>query len=322
MEIIKAHEPIRATTIRVLIYGEPGIGKTTLGLTAPRPLLVDCDSGVRRVAPQFRSDYVPVTSWKDILDVTEDQLPDYETLVIDTVGKAMEFLADQVKKENYKLTSKTGGLTLQGWGALLAQFTDFLGKVQRRGKHIVFVAHHREGQEDEKRYFRPDISGRSLGNIVRDMDLVGYMQSRNNERTISFNPTDAFYGKNTCSLPPVINIPDLSQSASKPLSNIFGQYETMLESQAEVMKSYEELLSDIDIQVGSIEDPDTADSFFTWFQDIVEIWDSHSIARLKVGERLKDLKIKFDKTSGRAVWINPPVAKESVPSQDKKDTNV
>ncbi len=317
MEIIKAHEPIRATTIRVLIYGEPGIGKTTFGLTAPGPLLVDCDSGVRRVAPQFRSDYVPVTSWKDILDVSREKLPDYETLVIDTVGKAMEFLADQIKKENYKLTNKTGGLTLQGWGALLAQFTDFLGQVQRRGKHIVFVAHHREGQEDEKRYFRPDISGRSLGNIIRDMDLVGYMQSRNNERTISFNPTDAFYGKNTCGLPSVITIPDMNTQATKPLSNIFGQYETMLDSQAEVMEAYQELLSDIDLQVGSIEDPDTANEFFTWFQDMNEIWDSHSIARIKVSERLRDLKIQFKKETGKAEWITPP--EKSVPSTDKKN---
>ena len=34
---------------RVLIAGHPGIGKTTLGLSAPKPLLIDVDFGINRV---------------------------------------------------------------------------------------------------------------------------------------------------------------------------------------------------------------------------------------------------------------------------------
>ena len=34
---------------RVLIAGYPGIGKTTLGLSAPKPLLIDVDFGINRV---------------------------------------------------------------------------------------------------------------------------------------------------------------------------------------------------------------------------------------------------------------------------------
>ena len=33
---------------RVLIAGYPGIGKTTLGLSAPKPLLIDVDFGINR----------------------------------------------------------------------------------------------------------------------------------------------------------------------------------------------------------------------------------------------------------------------------------
>lgn len=38
-----------------ILYGPPGIGKTTLALSAPKPLLVDLDNGISRVAPQHRT---------------------------------------------------------------------------------------------------------------------------------------------------------------------------------------------------------------------------------------------------------------------------
>lgn len=42
-KIKKPAELTIAPVLKVLIYGQPGIGKTTLGLSFPDPLLVDCD---------------------------------------------------------------------------------------------------------------------------------------------------------------------------------------------------------------------------------------------------------------------------------------
>ena len=48
--IKKPAEMINETNkFRVLIAGYPGIGKTTLGLSAPKPLLIDVDFGINRV---------------------------------------------------------------------------------------------------------------------------------------------------------------------------------------------------------------------------------------------------------------------------------
>ena len=40
-----------AKKIRMLIAGYPGIGKSTLALSAPRPLHIDCDFGIDRIEP-------------------------------------------------------------------------------------------------------------------------------------------------------------------------------------------------------------------------------------------------------------------------------
>ena len=48
--IKKASEIINTDKkIRLLIAGYPGIGKTTLALSAPKPLLIDVDRGTDRV---------------------------------------------------------------------------------------------------------------------------------------------------------------------------------------------------------------------------------------------------------------------------------
>ena len=40
--------------VRLLIAGYPGIGKSTLALSAPRPLHIDVDFGIDRIEPRYR----------------------------------------------------------------------------------------------------------------------------------------------------------------------------------------------------------------------------------------------------------------------------
>ena len=47
-----------AKKIRMLIAGYPGIGKSTLALSAPRPLHIDCDFGIDRIEPRYRMPYI------------------------------------------------------------------------------------------------------------------------------------------------------------------------------------------------------------------------------------------------------------------------
>ena len=37
-----------------IIYGAPGVGKTTLACSAPRPYLIDLDKGIERVNARHR----------------------------------------------------------------------------------------------------------------------------------------------------------------------------------------------------------------------------------------------------------------------------
>lgn len=294
-KITKASEPIKASAIKALIYGEPGIGKSTLGLSAPKPLLIDCDGGIRRVSPQFRRDYIAVESWKDILDVTTDNLAEYDTFVVDTVGRALDFLSAHIINENYKLQNG-GALTLQGWGVLGNTFKTFLAAMNTSGKNLIFIAHLKESVDNDTRFFRPDISGQTAGNIIRDMDLVGYMQSRSNKRTISFDPTDNYYGKNACELPSIIQVPDLNEvRTSKPLTDIFATYHAKLASQAEIIKQYNDFINGQLKVIAKIKNADQANEMIEAMQGLESIWDSHIVIKKRLSEKCKQIGLMYDK---------------------------
>lgn len=75
------------------------------------------------------------------------------------------------------------------------------------GKSVIFVAHEREEKNGEDKQIRPEIGGSSAGDLIKELDLVGYMEAIGKDRTISFDPCEKFYGKNTCNLPARIKIP-------------------------------------------------------------------------------------------------------------------
>lgn len=64
IKIISCEEPIVVNNLIVTLYSLPGMGKTTLGATADKPLLLDFDGGMLRAGkrPHKR---VTITQWSD-----------------------------------------------------------------------------------------------------------------------------------------------------------------------------------------------------------------------------------------------------------------
>ena len=92
--IKKSNELVIPTTVKMMIYGQAGMGKSTVALSAPKPLLLDFDNGVKRVnmAHLENIDTVQVTSWSDVQQVLQEDLSAYQTIVVDTIGKMMDFI--------------------------------------------------------------------------------------------------------------------------------------------------------------------------------------------------------------------------------------
>lgn len=294
MKIIKANEPVKITGIKMLIYGQPGIGKTTFSISGEKTLLIDCDGGLRRVSPFLRSDYVDVQSWQDIIEVVTDvQVKAYKTIVIDTVGKCLDYLTEKIIRDDYKQGNKNGGLTMAGYGTLKSMFSDFLKKIAISGLNVVFVAHEKEEKDGDNRMVRPDIIGGSLGNVMREMDLVGYMESKNNKRTISFNPTDKFHAKNTCNLPDVIEIPNITTKELQPVTEIFSKFTEQEAEHIQIVEKYNTLMDVISSKLEEITIENIAD-VVTEINNLESIWGSRIQARNMIIARMQELGIAYN----------------------------
>lgn len=198
LKIIKATEPLTVDRINICIYGPPGLGKTTIGFTAEEPLLLDCDKGSYRAAN--RRDVVPVNTWGDIATITASEMAPYKTVVLDTAGRALDFLTTDIIAANPKM-GHGGALTLQGFGELKAKFSAYLKMLRMLGKDVILIAHMDEQRNGDDVIERLDVQGGSKAEIYKSVDAMGRIFVRNGERYLDFNPRENSFGKNPCQLP-------------------------------------------------------------------------------------------------------------------------
>lgn len=284
--------------VKILLYGQPGIGKSTLALSAPSPLLLDFDNGVHRISSIHQTDTVPISQWEDVLEVLEEDLSAYKSLVMDTAGKMLDFVSDYLIRQNPKYKRGDGQLTQQGYGARKMAFKAFFAKITMLQKNLVFVAHDKEEKDADSKFIRPDVGGSSGADLIKEIDLVGYMEAIGKKRTISFDPCEKYYGKNTCQLPSLIELDELAPG--KPngfLSNVLIQYEKGLEQRQAMAVDYSELMDIIREKIETISDAETANEVATWAGEYkTHIWDSKLQAGYLLQAKTKELGLKLNKS--------------------------
>ncbi|RVG82346.1 ATP-binding protein, partial [Sinorhizobium meliloti] len=200
LKITRASDPITVDRLNMVIYGPPGIAKTSLAFTAEAPLLLDFDNGSHRAAN--RKDVVRVTSWADITNIDAGDLEPFKTIVVDTAGRALDSLSVDIIKANPK-HGRGGALTLQGFGELKSRFGAFLKLLNSFGKDVVLIAHMDEQRSGDDVIERLDVQGGSKGEIYKTADAMGRLIIENKHRWLLFSPTDAAFGKNPGQLDPL-----------------------------------------------------------------------------------------------------------------------
>lgn len=300
--IKKPNELSVKQTLSALIYGQPGMGKTTLALSAPLPLLLDFDGGIHRVNAAHRVDTVQITKWEEVDEVlSSDEIAGYKTFVIDTAGKMLSFMDKYIMQNNPKMKKADGTLSLQGYGVRKNMFINFVNQVTLMGKSVVFVAHEREEKNGDEKQIRPEIGGSSAGDLIKELDLVGYMEAIGKKRTISFNPCEKFYGKNTCNLPERMEIPviiDESGNITEKndfMTNVIKAYSAYQSKQTELSNEYEDLMEVIRAQIEDVNSIETANEVMNSIAGIQHIFDSKLQAGMLLNKRCKEIGLKFDK---------------------------
>ena len=294
-------------TLSVLIYGQPGIGKTTFGVSAPDAVLFDYDGGVQRINGAHQVPTLQPISWEDTnlaLQEIQNEMPEIKTIVIDTVGKMLDYMSAYIIKTDPKMAMRDGSLSLKGYGVRKQMFVNFIKQLALMGKNVVFIAHEREERRGEETFKRPEIGGSSANDLIKELDLVGYMYAVGKERVITFDPAEYYYAKNTCNLPAAIKLPVVVDESGKgtsnvAFSNIVAQYKVAQEKRQDTTARYEMLLGLIDETISAVVDVESLNEAMAKLFAMEQIYDSFLRAQRAVASKGKELGLTYNKIAKR-----------------------
>lgn len=195
MIIKKASQAKKEGNILCIVYGPPGVGKTTLVETLPNPLLIDLERGFAVLKKDI--DVAACDTWKDVTDaLTAAVKGGYESVMIDSITRMIDLLTEEIlKKNNLRI------LRIQDYGEIATKITRLVWDLKVKYKlNVVLVAHATEEADTDggTTYTKPLLSPKSLGvKLPAAADLLAYMvAAKDGTRKLFVQPTDRFNAKN------------------------------------------------------------------------------------------------------------------------------
>jgi len=317
--------------VRMLIAGYPGIGKTTLSLSAPKPLYIDVDLSAERINRDVLNMAAGVTQPRDYQELRQDlgvgcseeelvsvnrSLRDFDTIVVDTGGKLLTIMGQYGKAIEPKYGQRDGSLSLKGYGWLGKEFQRFLDHIiYRLDKHIVMVFHTVEEKDGDDTKLRIKAEGSSKNSVWEVMDLGGFMEMRGNQRTIGFSNCERYFAKGTRGIHGLYTIPELTPGAPNNfLTKLFADYSAAAAREAEraaaEKAAYESVMAQGRDIIDTISDAGSANAAIEKYHALQHVSSSNRELTVLWNRKIKSCGLFFDKVLNRYTPAPPEPGKE------------
>lgn len=319
LNIVTSVQPLNVENIITFIYGDPGIWKTSLAFTAKNPILFDFDKGAHR-AGAFRKDTVQIGSWNEVARFTAQDLQGYDTIIVDTAGRALDMMTDSLKGDS-RNTRRDGQLSMQGYSKLGGLFTDWLKMLRGMGKDIVLLAHASEDKDGDNVIKRPDMVGGSKKEAYKVADMMGYMTMQQGQngavRTLNFIPHPAYLAKDSGQIGNIV-IQPMSDKPNQLADIIQATKDHINSLSAEAAKAQQEL----DNLRNDLLDAETTSDLDAIKADLKISHPLYKEMALSVMSRSKALGFIYDKPSDSFIEPEPVIADDELEPANEQEAEV
>lgn len=293
----------------MIISGSPGIGKTTLALSAPDPVLIDFDKGVARVRAAHRKTTIEADTYEEVLkDLESPQVKACQTIVIDTGGSFVTYLQDWAMRDNPSLNrQKNGAISLKGFGAVKAEFVRFTNWLKYTlNKNIIYVFHTVEQRDGDVTRQRLLCEGAARDIVWQPCDLGCFMQMVGDDRLVGFTPTEQYFAKGCYGVQGLLKLPRLDDGVPNDfLNRLFERARENIRQEAEAhrgeQEAYEAAMEQARDLIEGIRDPATALETAHQLKKLSHHLTSEREAKALLAAKIKALGMHWDREAGAYV---------------------
>lgn len=225
----------------IILYGLPGVGKSTLAASAPNPIVFDCDNGMKRVNPLHRCTASKSSTYEELLADVKNIGSNYETVIIDTGGALIELMKEWAMRTDPVATKKNGGFSLQGYGVIKSEFLRLSAELRKK-YNVIFIFHALREKADEEYVFDLVVEGAAKTLVWQPADLGAYFFTQNGKRYLGFTPTANYNAKSSYGIKGIVEVPELKEGDSNDfLTKLFAKVRENIKAEADLIAPKKEL---------------------------------------------------------------------------------
>lgn len=293
-----------------IIYGSPGIGKTTLALSAPKPVLIDFDRGISRVSARHRQPTIICNTYEEVLaDVRSKEMADFQTIVIDTGGSFVTFLKDWAFRTKPGAKTKNGEFnSLKGFGFVKSEFASFTDEIKTvLNKNVIYVFHAQEQADKDGNPTQRLLCEGSVRNTVwNPCDFGGFVQMLNGRRYIGFTPEQEYFAKGCHGISGRLELPELTADVPNDfMTRLFNTAKENIKSEAAVFapqrEQYETIMEQVRETISTIDNLETLNNAAAYIPAMDHVLTSKREAAMLLNAKASELGFAYSKDAGAYV---------------------